>query len=292
MPILKRMRYAIETTIVYIIYYFFSLFTLEKASELGGAFVRKIGVYFPINKVARKNLQIAFPEKTNAEREEIIKGMWENLGRVAAEYPHLKDIWKVVELEGIENLNESKTSKNGSLFFSAHTGNWESAALIVQKNGVNISSVYRKPNNQGIEDLLQKSRRYGSTDIIPKGSGGAKKIVSVLKAGGAIGVLMDQKLNEGMAVPFFGKDVMTAKAVAHFALKFDCPVYPAQIERIEGAKFKITIHPKLKIVKTDDYAKDVFNILKDINDTIEQWVRKRPEQWLWIHKRWDKKEYK
>ena len=124
--------------------------------------------------------------------------------------------------------------------------------------------VYRRPNNVGVENLLLKARGAGAEDLIAKGSSGAKKMLSILKSNGSLGILMDQKLNEGVAVPFFGKDAMTAPATALFALKFNCPLYPARVERLKGARFKVTIYPALDIEVSGDRDKDVFNILKEM----------------------------
>lgn len=287
-PLKKRIRYVLETIIVYTIYYFFFLLPVNTASNLGGFIMRKLGMLLPSTKTARKNLLLAFPEKTDAEREEIIKGMWDNLGRVAAEYPHLKKMWSNIELAGKEHFNQAKNNNEPAIFFAAHLANWEITPLAAYKNGIDIVPVYRKPNNQGVEKLLKRARSFCSADLIPKGSQGAKKMLSVLRAKGTLGVLMDQKLNEGMAVPFFGHDAMTATAVAVFALKTKCKLYPARAERIKGTKLKVTIYPPMEINPSGDNDKDTFEILKRINEYFESWIRERPEQWLWIHNRWRK----
>lgn len=288
---MKKIRYFFETVAVYAFYYSLAPLPLSVASDIGGIIGRFLGKLLPVSKIAKRNIEIAFPKKTSEEKQKILEGMWDNLGRVAAEYSHLKNIWNEVEVRGLENIKEAKESNTGSIFFSAHIANWEAASLAAQRNGVDVSLVYRRPNNLGVENLLQKSRSHESFQVIPKGSAGAKKMVSVLKSGGALGVLMDQKLNEGENIPFFGKDAKTAKAVAHFALKLGSPLFPARVERIEGCKLRVTIYPKLEFENTGDVEKDTFKILTQINATMEEWIRERPEQWLWIHKRWGKEEY-
>ncbi len=288
LPLKKYIKYMLETIIVYTVYYFFYLLPLDLASNTGGFIMRNIGPFLPSTKTARKNLLKAFPEKTKEEYEKIIKGMWDNLGRVAAEYPHLNHIWRNVELVGKEYFNEARESKEPSIFYAAHIANWEVTPLAAYKTGVDIVPVYRKPNNQGVEKLLKRARGFCSADLIPKGSKGAKKMLSVLRSGGTLGLLMDQKLNEGIPVPFFGHDAMTATAVAVFTLKTKCKLYPARTERIKGSKLKVTVYPPLEITPSGDNEKDILNILKRINKDIEDWIRERPEQWLWIHNRWPK----
>ncbi len=287
-PLKKRARYLLETIVIYTIFYFFYMFPVDTASNIGGFIMRHVGKFLPSNKTARKNLLMAFPEKTDAEREEIITGMWDNLGRTAAEYAHLDKIWDNVEVVGKEYFEEARDSKGASIFFAAHIANWEVTPLAAYKTGVDIIPVYRKPNNQGVENLLKRARGYCSADLIPKGSAGAKKMLSTLRSNGVLGLLMDQKLNEGMAVPFFGHDAMTAPAVALFTLKTKCKLYPSHAERIDGAKLRVIVSPALEINPTGDTKKDTFEILKEINQHIESWIRANPEQWLWIHNRWPK----
>jgi KDO2-lipid IV(A) lauroyltransferase len=108
----------------------------------------------------------------------------------------------------------------------------------------------------------------------------------VFRSGGVLALLVDQKLNEGMAVPFFGRDAMTAPAVAHFALKFGMPIYPSRVERLKGARFRVTVYPPMQMTPTGDLEQDTRRVLTDMNRQLEGWIRERPEQWLWIHKRW------
>lgn len=101
-------------------------------------------------------------------------------------------------------------------------------------------------------------------------------------------MLVDQKMTDGIAVPFFGRDAMTAPALAQFALKYDAPIIPVRSERLEGARFRITFYPELKTPKTGDRHADILAIMTNVNASMESWIRERPEQWLWLHRRWPK----
>lgn len=212
--------------------------------------------------------------------------MWDNLGRTAAEYAHLHRIWERVELVGGEWLDRTRESRKAAIFVAGHLANWEINAIAAKKRGVGINLVYRKPNNPGVDGLLRHARDSGAAGHIRKGAGGAKEMLAVLRRGGVLGLLIDQKLNEGIAVPFFGRPAMTAPALAHFAMKFGCPVYPSRIERLDGCRFRMTLYPPLAVPGTGDKEKDVLAMMTDINAQLESWVRERPEQWLWIHRRW------
>jgi KDO2-lipid IV(A) lauroyltransferase len=239
-----------------------------------------------ISRVALRNLALTFPEKSEEERRAILIGMWDNIGRVAGEYPHLSRLAPRIEIVGVEHLDRTRQNATGAIFFGGHLANWEIGPLAGRMHGLPVSLVYRRPNNPWVDGLLHDARNFGVVRQIAKGTSGGREILSVLKNGGAVGMLMDQKMNEGLAIPFFGRPAMTAPAIAQFALKLDCPLYPLRIERLENARFRVTVFPPLKIEKTNDREADVRGILETINAYLEEWIRAKPEQWLWIHRRW------
>lgn len=285
-PFAKRLRYALETFLVYVFYFVFRLLPVEAASVAGGKIARRIGPHLPSSAVARRNLSFALPDTSAVAHAEIIAGMWENLGRVMAEYPHLHDLRSRVEIVGGEYLAAVRGSGKPAIFFGAHLANWEIGTVAARTAGVEMYPVYRRPNNPGVDRLLYRARGAGAMGQIAKGAAGAREMLAVLKNNGSLAVLMDQKLNEGMAVPFFGRDAMTATAVASFALKFNCPLHPVRVERLEGCRFRMTVYPPLPVRRTEDKVQDVKVILTEINRQLENWIRERPEQWLWIHRRW------
>jgi KDO2-lipid IV(A) lauroyltransferase len=122
--------------------------------------------------------------------------------------------------------------------------------------------------------------------LIPKGPAGARLLLRSLKGGKHLGMVVDQKMNDGIAIPFFGRDAMTAPALAELALRFDCPVVPVRVERLEGARFRITIDPPLDLDVTGERRADITAAMVKVNALIESWVREHPEQWLWLHNRW------
>src|SRR6185437_12707464 len=123
-------------------------------------------------------------------------------------------------------------------------------------------------------------------ELIPKGALGSRRAVAALRRGGHLSMLADQKLNDGIAVPFFGRPAMTAPALASLALHYDCAVLPARVERLGGARFRLTIHPPLQMPRSGDRAADAAALMAAVNATLESWIRERPEQWFWLHRRW------
>jgi KDO2-lipid IV(A) lauroyltransferase len=282
----KKLRYALETALAYAAYGFFRLFPVETASAIGGWIGRQLGPHLPSSETARKNLATAFPEKTAAEREKIVIGMWDNLGRVMAEYAHLPRISKYVSLTGEEYGAIARDSGKPHIFCGGHIANWEIPPVMAKKIGFDMYPVYRRPNNPGVDALLHHARGVMAAGLIAKGASGAREMLAVLKKNGTLGILIDQKLNEGMSVPFFGRDAMTAPALAHLAFRYDCPVHPVRVERLEGCNFKMTVYPPLATPRTGNRDADTRAMLVEINRLLESWIRERPEQWLWIHRRW------
>lgn len=284
----QRLRYAVETTLAYLVYGFFRLLPLSQASALGGWILEKIGPRMGVTRVAYKNLEIAFPEKSTEEKAAIVKGMWNNLGRVIAEYPHLDKLWDRVELVGQENLARARDEDRAAIFWGGHIGNWECAAMAGRRHGLPVHVVYRKPNNPGVDGLLCRARQKGgAVGHIPKGDDGAREILSVLRRKGAVGILIDQKLSEGMPVPFFGREALTAPVVAAFAQRMDCNICPLRVERLAGGRLRVTFYPPMHIPPpSEDRDADMKALMAAMNGQLESWIREKPADWLWIHKRW------
>jgi len=263
---------------------------LDRASALGGALARGIGPRLSISKVARRNLRRALPDLTEAEIADIIATMWDNLGRVAAEYPHLKRIrvfepGSRVELHGLEHIEQAMAAGRRMILFSGHIGNWEIATIAALQLGVPVAQIYRAANNPLIDRMIGRFRG-GDGGFIAKGPTAGRRAVAALRAGAHLSLLADQKMNEGIPVPFFGRLAMTAPALAHLALRFSCDVLPVRVERTEGAHFRLTIFPPLPVTRSGDLAADAALLMGQVNAVLEEWVRERPGLWFWLHRRW------
>jgi KDO2-lipid IV(A) lauroyltransferase len=268
----------------------FGLLPLDWASTIGGRLARAIGPRLGISKRARLNIARALPELSEAEIAHVIAGMWDNLGRVAAEYPHLRkvrvfDPGGLVETHGFEHIDRAVAAGRRMIIFSGHIANWEIGMLAAVQYGITVAQIYRAANNPLVDRMIT-SFRGEAGDLIPKGTVAARRAITVLRRGAHLTMLADQKMNDGIPVPFFGRTAMTSSALAALALRFDCEVLPARVERLGGAHFRLTVFPPLPLPRSGDHHADVAALMAQVNQTLEEWIRDRPEEWFWVHRRW------
>ena len=288
---MRRLRHSLEYAAAWLLYAFFSLLPVDWASGLGGWIGRTFGPGLRVSNNASRSLKQAFPEWTDEKVEETVLAMWDNLGRTAGEHPHLSafDPYKEnsrVEVVGAEYCDLLKDQDKPGLFFAGHIANWEISPLAGTRRGLTVHLVYRRANNPFFDRLVQKGRDALDGDLYPKGAEGAKAILRALKRGDNMAMLVDQKMNDGISVPFLGRDAMTAPAVAELALRYDCPVVPARVERLVGARFRVTFYPPLDKPETGDKQQDILEMMTEINLQLGEWITERPAQWLWVHNRW------
>ena len=287
----RRLRHIGEALMVRIGLALFARLSIDRASALGGALGRLIGPRLSVSRQAEHNLARAFPDRPAGQITALVRAMWDNLGRVAAEHPHLSEIGLAapegrVEVVGGEHIAGLRDHRRGGIIFAAHLANWEILPLVAAQFGLPLTQAYRAANNPRVEQLLQASRGADHGRYVAKGAGAAREMLATLKAGGHIAMLVDQKMNDGIPVAFFGRPAMTAPALAQLALRFDCPIVPARLERLDGARFRLTLLAPLARRDSGDAVADVAEIMHRVNALVEQWIRECPAQWLWLHRRW------
>ena len=271
----------------------FWILPFRAASKVGGTLARTIGPLLGVSRTARRNLMAAFPDWDETSIEETVKGMWENLGRTIGEYPALRnmDMWddkSPVEICGQEVLEALIKDGKPGILFLGHLANWEYATLPAVQKGLPVTQLYRTLNNPYIARMIDAVHAKIAQDTVTKGANGARKMLRVMKDGGHLSMLVDQKLREGIPVPFFGREAMTPQALANLALKFDCPVVPVRVERISGVNCRVTYYPPLSLETMRQEKDPVLAIMTQVNDLLESWIRERPAQWIWVHNRWPK----
>jgi KDO2-lipid IV(A) lauroyltransferase len=292
MTMLSKIGEYVRRGLYLAVYGVFAALPIDAASALGSWLARAIGPRLSVQRVARRNLERAFPEKSAGEIERILHEMWDNLGRVWGEFPHLGkiDIYNGsrVEVQGAAYIDEMRDDGRPGIFVTAHLGNWELSACTVVQRGpfALMATVYRAPNDPAAEWLLRLGRKDFGAELVPKGALGARRIVEILRNGGHIGILPDQKFNDGIAVPFFGRPAMTAPSVAQLAFKYGCAVLPGRVVRTRGARFRVILDPPLELPNSGDRQADVLALTTTINQITEGWIREYPGQWLWVHRRW------
>jgi Kdo2-lipid IVA lauroyltransferase/acyltransferase len=291
-PLGRRLRYHAEAAGFFAIIGFFRLFDIARASAIGGWIGRNLIAAMPVSGRALANLRIAFPEKTPAELGEIVTAMWDNLGRVLAEYGHLDKIrWKGpkprIELTGFENIEAAKARGKGFLIFSGHLANWEIMPLVGREYGFTGAVIVRPTNNPYINRWLGAVRsRIGMKEQLAKGPHGTRRAFALLRKGEAVCLLVDQRASEGIPVPFFGRDAFTTPAPAALALKLGAVLLPISNVRTGNARFHVHAHPMIEPPNTGDPDRDLVELTAAITRFIESCVRERPGEWLWIHRRW------
>ena len=316
-PLKLRVQYVLEGAVAYFVVGAIMVLPLRVASAVGGWLGRTIGPRVGASRRAVDNIRRAMPGTPKQEVARIVRGMWDNLGRTGFEYPHLRSFrerdlmtragvigfgrimraadagrsltvsGRRLEVDGMEHLLDFYFKPGSRIIFSGHFGNWEMMPTCAGSFGLPLDVMFRRPNNPHVDRLLAWMRReHGG--LVPKGLKSAMASNRVLKDGGLLGMLVDQKHNQGMAIPFFGEPVMTAPMVARLALQYRCPLHGAWCQRLGGARFRVTITPPLDIPDSGDMREDTRRLLTEVNATVEGWVRERPDQWMWVHRRWPK----
>lgn len=276
------------------LFFGFRLIGLDASSALAGKVLRVAGPMIgPLAKRADDNLALIYPDWTDEKRRAVIKDICENLGRTAGEFPHLKTLAGGHDGERVTIIGAERLPLDDSppaIFVSSHSANWEVIPATFQTLGVENAIVYRAANNPLTDEFIIRHRAsVMSRRQIPKGKRGGRALVDNLKAGRSLMMLVDQKLNSGVSVPFMGHQAMTAPAAARLSLKYGVPIVPVRLERLQGATFCMTISEPVAFTPSGDANDDILRLTAKINAVLEAAIRAQPGQWLWFHRRWKKK---
>lgn len=268
---------------------------LETSMRFGKAVGRFFARRFPkLQKTARRNLEIAFPEMTAAERERIAVGTFESLGRHLGFVSHFKkfkheDIRELVEVVGREHFDRAHAEGRGVLFFTGHFGSWEVFNLLPPAFGFGMNILVRRIDNPLVENYVDKMRtRFGSVTLDKTRA--ARTMFRVLENGELLGILADLNVQEkeGVFVDFFGVPASTTTSIAKLALKTSAVVLPAfAVWEEEKKKYVVYLEPPVEYKPDDNSPENIRDLTQKITATVEKYVRRYPEQWLWIHKRWN-----
>ena len=294
----QKLLWQIESIAWNVIYWGpFKMMGVDRASNFGGWFFKKLGPLTSTHKTALKNLRMAFPEWSEEQVEATAMEAWECFGRTAGELPHLPKIDPYeengrVEIVGLENLDAIRDSDKGAVMISGHFANWEVMAATICNRVEDAYITYRALNNPHIDRKLNKVRHdYGTAVLTPKGIG-TREVMKALKDNKAVGLMNDQKFNQGIAVPFFGIEAMTAPGPSRLAIKYDVPIVPFSTVRTGPGRFRVTIHDAIVPQKTGDLEADIYATVEQINAFMEARVRETPGQWFWMHRRWPKEAWR
>jgi len=290
---MKIFKYFFEFISIISLFCIFKIIGLRNASNIGSFLGKLIGPLFRSKKIIKQNIKTGLGEIDEQKESEIINDMWSNIGRTLAEYVFLKDFkfnrtnFNHMKINGISHLDEIKKNNELAIFYSGHFANFELMAMELDKSGIKCAAIYRPLNNFFLNPLMEYLRmKYICPNQIPKGRMGMREIISKVKDGYSIALMVDQRVSEGPRTSFFNKPAHTTTIPAQLALKYDCKLVPISLERKEGPNFEMTIHEPYKIEKTGNNEEDSKNITLKINQVIEKMILNNPRQWIWSHNRW------
>jgi KDO2-lipid IV(A) lauroyltransferase len=286
-PQSPKLRHRLEAFAARALFAGLRLLPTPLASAFGGFLARSVGPLTPAHRIAQRNLAQALPTLDAKARAKVLRGAWGNFGRTMVEYALLARLGRTgedrVAVEGHEALAAVPEGRP-VLLFCAHLANWEVIPLALSGLSKPLTIVYRAANNPLVDALIARARAPFIGAMLPKGGSGARQLVKALGAGEHVIMVVDQKLNTGLEVPFFGRGAFTSPALIMFAQRHGCPVFPVRTERLPGCRFKVVVEPPWHFPDGGDEA--LGSGLVQLNQRLETWIRARPDQWLWMHKRW------
>jgi Kdo2-lipid IVA lauroyltransferase/acyltransferase len=268
------------------------------AADKAGWLLRRIGPWLPEHRTGRANLQAAFPGWPRAEVERVLGGVWDNLGRMGAEFVHLDRLWHVIDAatgemdqiefspETIERFVRLRDDGKPALVFAAHLANWELPALAAKAFGLNSLALYRPPAIPQIRDFVLETRSTRMGLLVPTNLSAPTVIADELARGTHAGMLVDQYNSRGVDVTFFGRRTKANPLIARLARHIDCPIHGTRVVRLPGNRFRVELSEAIEKPRDGQGEIDIAATMQVITSIIEQWVREHPEQWLWLHRRW------
>ena len=266
--------------------------------NIAGWFMRTVGPLLPENRIGRANLTAAFPEKSTTEIDTILRGVWDNLGRIAAEFAHLDrladfDPWHPerpgrieVRKADLDRFFKLLEQPKPAIIFGAHFGNWELPAVCAAACKIDTAVLYRRPNNPAIDKWLHETRAAAMGMLIPTSLDAPMKLAEALERGTHVGMLVDQYYSRGVDVTFFGRRTKANPLLARLARHFDCSIHGLRVVRLPGHRFRVELSERVQPVRDADGKVDIAGTTQAIMSVIEGWIREYPEQWLWLHRRW------
>ncbi|MFM2044964.1 MAG: putative lipid biosynthesis lauroyl acyltransferase [Pseudomonadota bacterium] len=292
----RLIGYRLEAVAVILLTGLFRRLPLDTASALGGRLARWVGPRLGSSRKTLERIRLALPPLTEGEARRVLADSWENLGRTLAEYVHLDSLragWAArVTMTGAEHVAALAADGRPGVTITGHFANWELAGIACAVHGLPLTFVYREPNNPHVARRLAAARAALGGSMVPKGRQAARGLITALRAGGHAGLLIDQKLNEGIELPFLGRPAMTGTVMADLALKFDAPVVPIRVTRLRDAKgrltarFRVEAFPPLDLTGLDQGPDGVATAMGIAHTLLESWIRDEPGQWMWQHRRW------
>jgi KDO2-lipid IV(A) lauroyltransferase len=287
-----RLRHYLEYIAAWPVYAVLSRMPVNLVSNILGTIGRNVGPRVSLSNRIRDNLRLVWPRISDSEIEKIVRGVCDNFARVNSDYWSLDQIRRDqdnrIEIVGAEHLVALRDTGKSGILLAGHLGNWEMVTLAARMHDLPLTVVYRPFNNPLIDAYVRDWQRGSGVELIMKGRDGARRLTQVLKGDGHTIMLVDVRMNDGVRIPFLGVEAMTPAAPAALALKYDALLVPVRVERTGPAHFRVTVEEPRSPVNTGDRNADIAATMSWVNERFGEWIRARPEQWMWFHRRWGK----
>ena len=285
---MKFLKYFLQFVVISLFFLICKIIGYKNSSNLGASIVGKIGPFFRSKKTINKNLTIAFPQISDEKINFITKNMWENYGRILADYVFLKDFRKLKLKEYIRfndnNILSTIKKKNKPvIFISGHFNNFELLAMHLEMKGINLAAIYRPLNNIFLNKIMVNIRSsYICKKQIPKGIAGVKTMVNLFKKNTSLALMIDQRVSQGSQIKLFNQSALTTTIPAQFVKKYQCLVVPVYVERKNKNYFDLNIEKPFEFNQKDS----IEFITQTLNLWLEEKIKNNPNQWIWTHNRW------
>ena len=285
---MSKLKYLIQFILIILFLFIFRILGLKAASSIGGKIFQIIGPIFRSKRLIQSNIKKVFPEIESVQLNKITSSMWNNYGRVFAEYVFMKNFRNNqlndnIKIIGNDILEEIKKNNQKVIFVSGHFSNFELMAMQIEKAGIKLAAIYRPLNNIFVNKIMERIRRkYICKTQIKKGIGGLKELLKLNKDGYSTALMIDQRVSQGIKSNFFNEKAYTTTIPAQLVKKFKIPVVPIFIERYEGIKFKMTVFKPIKF----DENQTIEDITNQLNKILEKMIISEPNFWIWSHNRW------
>jgi len=295
---IKRALYLLLGSLTLLLLKFLRLTDPTWAADKAGRLLRRIGPWLKEHRIGRENIKRAFPDWPPEKVEEVLDGVWDNLGRIGAEFIHFDHLWPVIdastgEMDGIEFTPETierfvqlRDDGKPALVFASHLANWELPALAAHSFGLKTLALYRPPEIPQIRDFVLQTRSSRMGLLVPSGLSAPTIIADELTRGCHAGMLVDQFLKQGVPAFFFGWKTRANPLIARLARHVDCPIHGVRVVRLPGNRFRVDLTEAIEAPRDAEGKIDVVATTQVIISVIEGWIREHPEQWLWLHRRW------
>ena len=286
--LIKKIKYLFQSIAILFLFSVFKLLGLKNSRLFASKVFVFCGPLFRSNVKTITNIEIAFPNTDENFKKKIIYEMWLTYGKILSEYNYIKDfrekeLGKKIEVEGQIELEKIKKNKQPVIFISGHFDNFELMAMHIEKSGIDLAAIYRPLNNQFLNPIMENIRKkYICKNQIKKGLAGLKKLIKLKKKNYSTALMIDQRVSEGILSPLFNERALTTTIPAQLVKKFNIPIVPVYIERINGLKYKITINQPLSFPQ-DTSQKEITD---NLNQILEKFILSKPENWIWSHNRW------